>query len=137
MENETIQIEIYNKREKTSEFVSVEKLDDKSFRVTENAVLNCRLTLGTEFEARINQDSKFEIIRITQASDFLTRRFFLNRQFTEQDYRVLGDEIMKQGGFWQIDFGSIATINLPQNSTLDLDEVFRIFNFHPTEIVED
>ena len=137
MENETLQIEIYDKREKTTESVMVEKLSDKKFRVAENAVLSCRLTFRTEFEARVNQDSKYEITKITKDSDFITRRFFLNAQFTEEDYRVLGDEIINQGGFWQVDFASIATVNLPKNSTLDLDEIFRVFNFHPTEIVDD
>lgn len=70
-------------------------------------------------------------------SDFITRRFFLNEQFTEEEYRVLGDEIIKQGGYWQVDFGSLATINLPTTSTLDLDEIFRIFEFYPTEIEDE
>jgi hypothetical protein len=61
----------------------------------------------------------------------------LNNQFTEADYRVLGDEIVRQGGFWQVDFGSIATVNLPKNLTIDIDEIFKIFNFHPTEIIDD
>lgn len=137
MTDEITQIEIYDKREKMTESVVVEKLDESKFRVAENAVFNCRLTVGTEFEARINKDSKYEIIRITKDSDLITRRFMLNHQFTEADYRVLGDEIIRQGGFWQVDFGSIATINLPKDSTIDLDEIFRIFNFQPTEIVEN
>lgn len=41
---------------------------------------------------------------------------------------------MKQGGFWQVDFGSIATINLPKDCKLDLDEIFKVFNFEPQEI---
>lgn len=49
----------------------------------------------------------------------------------------MGDEIIRQGGFWQVDLGNLATINLPKESTLDLDEIFTIFNFHPTEIVDD
>lgn len=61
----------------------------------------------------------------------------LTFQFQETEYRLLGDEIEKQGGFWQVDFGSVATVNLPKNSTLDLDEIFRIFDFNPAEIVEE
>ena len=137
MKDEIIQIEIYDKREGVTESVTVEKLSEVKFRVAENALSNCRLTVGTEFETRINKDSKYEIIRITKVSDFITRRIILNNQFTESDYRVLGDEIIRQGGFWQVDFGSIATINLPKNSTIDLDEIFKVFNFHPMEIVED
>ena len=137
MNHEIVQIEIYDKKEKTTESVTVKRLNETKFGVIENAVFNCRLTVGTEFESRINNDAKYEITRITKDSDLLTRRFILNGQFTEADYRVLGDEIIRQGGFWQVDFGSIATINLPKNSTIDLVEIFRIFDFHPTEIVDD
>lgn len=135
MKNEII--EIFDKREKVAESIAVEKLSETKFRVSENSAFNCRLTFGTEFEARTNEDLKYEIIRITKDSDFLTRRFMLNSQFIEADYRVLGDEIVRQGGFWQIDFGSIATVNLPPNSTIDLDEIFRIFNFQSTEIIDE
>ena len=134
--NQIIEIEIYDKREKTTETVFVEQLREDQYRMAENAVLNCRLTIGTEFEVHLNKDSKLEIARVTKESDFLTRRFVLNGEFTEGDYRVLGDEIMRQGGFWQVDLGSIATVNLPQNSSIDLNEVFKFFNFYPTEITE-
>ena len=137
MNNEPISIEIFDKREKTIATEIVEKLSETKFRVLENSIWNCRLTLGTEFETRINNESRYEIVKITKESDYLTRRFLLNGQFSEEDYRVLGDEIMRQGGFWQVDFGNIATVNLPINSTLNLDEIFRVFDFHPAEIVED
>lgn len=137
MENELIQIEVYDKREKFSETVVVEPLSETKFRVAENAVMHCRLTVGTEFETRINQEKKYEIIKITKDSDFVTRRFMLNGQFREEEYRVLGDEILRKGGFWQVDFGNIATVNLPKDSMLDLDEIFRVFDFHPTEFVNE
>ncbi len=137
MKHETTQIEIYDKREKITESVTVKKLTETKFGVAENAIFNCRLTVGTEFETRTNKDGQHEITKITKDSDLITRRFFLDGQFTEADYRVLGDEIIKQGGYWQVDFGNIATVNLPKTSSLDLDEVFRIFEFYPTEITDD
>ena len=137
MNSEPISIEIFDKREKTIATEIVEKISATKFRVAENSIWNCLLTVGTEFETRINKDSNYEIVKITKESEYLTRRFFLTGQFSEEDYRILGDEIIKQGGFWQVDFGNIATVNLPENTTLDLDEIFRIFDFHPTEIVED
>lgn len=137
MEPEIIQIEIYDKRELMSSTIYVEQLGKNLFRTTENEIFNCRLTLGAEFETRINKEGKHEIIRITKDSEFITRRFFLTGQFKESEYRVLGDEIIKHGGFWQIDFGGIATINLPKDCSLDLDEIFKIFNFYPAEIADD
>lgn len=134
MQTKTVEIEVYDKREKLITTIQVEQLSDNVFRTTENELFNCRLTLGTEFETRLNKDGKHEIIKITKDSDFVTRRFFLTPQFKESEYRVLGDEIMKHGGFWQVDFGGIATINLPRESKLNIDEIFNIFDFKPTEI---
>lgn len=137
MKDELIQIQIYDKREKSTATEVVEKLSDTKFRMAENSIWNCRLTIGTEFETRINKEFNYEITKITKTSDYRTRRFFLTGQFKEEEYCVLGDEIIRQGGFWQVDFGNIATINLPTNSTLDLDAIFQIFEFHPTEIIDD
>jgi hypothetical protein len=136
MQPKTVEIEIYDKREKLTTTIHVEQLSDNIFRTTENELFNCNLTLGTEFETRLNKDGKHEIVRIIKESEFITRRFSLTSQFKESEYRLLGDEIMKQGGFWQVDFGSIATINLPKDCKLDLDKIFKVFDFKPTEIIE-
>lgn len=92
------------------------------------------MTLGTEFETRLNKEGKHEIVRIIKDSEYITRRFFLTSQFKESEYRVLGNEIMKRGSFWQVDFGNIATINLPKNSEVNIDEIFKVFDFTPKEI---
>jgi hypothetical protein len=134
MQTKTVEIEVYDKREKLTTTIQVEQLSDNVFRMTENEIFNCSLTLGTEFETRLNKDGKHEIMRIIKESEFITRRFSLTSQFKESEYRLLGDEIMKQGGFWQVDFGSIATINLPKDCKLDLDKIFKTFDFKPTEI---
>jgi len=134
MQTKTAVIEVYNKRENFSTTIQVEQLTDNIFRTIENELFNCDLTLGTEFETRINKEGQHEIVRIIKASEFITRRFMLTSQFKESEYRLLGDEIMKQGGFWQVDFGSIATINLPKDCKLNLDEIFKTFDFRPAEI---
>jgi hypothetical protein len=134
MQTEEVKIEIYDKREKSIATMYVHKIADNAFRMVDNDIFNCRLTLGTEFKTRLNKDGKHEIIEVTKESDFVTRRFFLTSQFNESEYRLLGDEIMKQGGFWQVDFGGIATINLPKDCELNIDEIFKTFDFNPTEI---
>jgi len=137
MEQQEKMIQVYDKREKVTSNFYVIDLGENSFRMAENDILNCQLTFGTEFLTRINEEGKHEIIRILKDSPYLTRRFFLSGQFTEQEYRLLGDEIVKNGGFWQVDFGGIATINLPRENTLDIDRIFKLFNFSPTEIRSD
>lgn len=134
METEEILIEVYDKREKATSLFYAFKLSDNVYRMAENDLFNCRLTFGTEFETRVNEAGKLEIVKIFQNSSFVTRRFMLDTQFTVSEYRLLGDEIMKNGGFWQVDFGSIATINLPKDTNLNIDEIFRIYNFNPSEI---
>ncbi len=134
METEEILIEVYYKREKSTSSFYAFKLSDNIYRMAENDLFNCKLTFGTEFETRVNEVGKLEIIKIFQESLFVTRRFMLDTQFTVSEYRLLGDEIMKNGGFWQVDFGSIATINLPKDTNLNIDEIFRIYNFNPSEI---
>ncbi len=134
MQTKKVEIEVYDKREKLTTTIKVEQVSENTFRTSENEIFNCRLTLGTEFKTRLNNDGKHEIIKITKESDFVTRRFFLNSQFKESEYRLLGDEIMKHGGFWQVDFGGIATINLPNDCKLNIDEIFKTFDFNPTEI---
>ena len=134
MQTKTVEIEVYDKREKLTTTIQVEQLSDNIFRTTENKLFSCSLTFGTEFETRLNKDGKHEIVRIIKESEFITRRFSLTSQFKESEYRLLGAEIMKQGGFWQVDFGSIATINLSKDCKLDLDKIFKTFDFKPTEI---
>ncbi len=112
----------------------VNQIAENIFKMAENCVCNSRLTFGAEFETRINAEGQHEIIKIIKESPYKTTRFFLNSQFTQAEYRLLGDEITKNGGFWQVDFGSMAIINLPKDCALNLNEIFKIFNFHPTMI---
>ncbi len=131
------EIQIYDKREGSLATMYVEKISDNLFRMIDNDIFNCRLTLGTGFETRVNTEGKHEIVRITKESTFITRRFLLTSQFTTSEYKLLGDEIVKQGGFWQTDFGGIATINLPKTDNFDLDKIFEAFNYIPSEIKDE
>jgi hypothetical protein len=136
METEETRIEVYDKRERVTTSLYAIKLSDNIFRMAENDILNCKLTFGTEFKTKINNDGKYEMVQILKESPFTTRRFFLTSQFTATEYKLLGDEIMKKGGYWQVDFGSIAIVNLPKDSDLDIDKIFKIFNFNPIEITD-
>lgn len=132
-----IKIELYDKREKSTTTLYVEQLTANKFKMIDNDFWNCELTLGTEFETKINEDGKHEIIRILKRSEFITRRFFLNSKYQESEYRVLGEELTKRGGFWQVDFGGIATINIPKDFELDVDQVMKDLDLNLCEIVDD
>ena len=134
---ESVKIELYDKREHSTTTLVVEKLSQNKFRMIDNDIFNCRLNLGAEFETRINNEGKHEITRIVKDSPYITRRFLLNSKYSESDYRMLGDELTKKGGFWQVDFGGIATINIPHEFEYDIDNVLRDLDLNLTEIVDD
>jgi hypothetical protein len=136
MNPKIVELELYDKRQYLTARIYVEQLSENVFKTTTNELFNPDLIFGTEFETRKNKEGKYEIVRILKKPEFITRKFLLTSQFKESEYRLLGDEIIKIGGFWQVDFGNIATINLPTNSKLNLDELFKNFDFHPAEITD-
>ncbi|RED45622.1 hypothetical protein DFQ10_102498 [Winogradskyella eximia] len=136
METEEIKIFVYDKREKITSSCYVEQISENKFRMTENDLFNCHLTKGTEFKTRLNEDGNHEVVKILKKSEFITRRFLLSTQYKESDYRVLGDELMKRGGFWQVDFGGIATVNIPKDFEFNIDQVMKELDLNLTEITE-
>ncbi len=113
----------------------VKRLAENKFRMIDNDIINCRLTKGTEFTTRINDEGNHEIIKITKKSDFITRRFFLSPKHKTSDYMMLGEELSKRGGFWQVDFGGIATVNIPKE--FDVDQIMREWDLNLSEIIDD
>ncbi len=49
---------------------------------------------------------------------------------------MLGAELTKRGGFWQVDFGGIATVNIPKNFEYDVDQLMKELDLHLKEITE-
>jgi hypothetical protein len=138
METQEIEIQIYDKAQKMSGNVYVEQLTENTFRMTENDIFNCELTRGTEFETKVNKDGFHEIVKIIKKSDFITRSFWLSPTYKQTDYLLLGEELVKNGGFWQVDFGGIAIINIPQD--FDLEKIMEECGINLsdlTEIVDD
>lgn len=136
MQVEPIEIKIYEKREKMTTSIYVVQLSNNTFRSVENEIFNCKITYGTEFITRINTEGNHEITKITKESDFITKRFFLSQKYKESDYQMLGDEFIKLGGFWQVDFGGIVTINIPKNFELNIQKVMKELDLNLTEIID-
>lgn len=137
METQEVQIKLFNKREKITSTLYVEKLSELKFRMTENDIINCQLTKGTEFITRINEDGNHEIINITKESEFITRRFLLPPKYKESEFRMLGEELMQRGGFWQVDFGGIATVNIPKDFEFNVDQIMKELDLNLTEITDE
>lgn len=131
-----IKIELFNKKEKIIETIYVEQLSHHKYRMVDNALTNCKLTLGTEFKTKLNREGKHEITKIIKESNFVTRRFFLSTKFKTEDYKMLGAELQKRGGFWQVDFGGIATVNIPKDFEFNVDQVMSDLGLNLVEITE-
>jgi hypothetical protein len=120
-----VKIEVYDKKEKVTTTLYVEQLSENQFRMIDNDLFNNQLTLGAEFETKINSENKHEVVKIIKESEFITRRFGLTPNYKESDYRMLGEELTKRGGFWQVDLGSIATVNIPKDFEFDINQVIK------------
>ena len=120
-----VEIEVYDKREKVTTTLSIEQITENQFRMIDNDLFNNQLTLGVEFETKINSKNKHEVVKILKKSEFITRRFSLQPNYKESDYRMLGDELTKRGGFWQVDLGSIATVNIPKDFEFNINQVIK------------
>ncbi|WP_299523754.1 hypothetical protein [Winogradskyella sp.] len=131
-----VEIKVYHKEEKVTTTLYVEQLSENKFRMIDNDFCNYKLTLGTEFETRINKDGKHEITKITKESEYITRRFGLTPNHKESDYRMLGEELTLRGGFWQVDIGRIATISIPKDFEFDIDEVIKELGLKLVEIID-
>lgn len=131
-----VEIKVYHNKEKVTTTLYVEQLSENKFRMIDNDFCNPKLTLGTEFVTELNENGIHELKKITKESEFITRRFGLTPNHKESDYRMLGDELTKRGGFWQVDLGSIATINIPKDFEFDVDQVIKELDLKLVEITE-
>ena len=133
MKQHIISITLYDKRLSMTWNMHVEPVGENIYRAMENEPFS-NITKGTEFQTWVNKEGKHQVVKIVKTSPYHTRRFLLSSSVPVAHYQLLGDEIIKHGGYWQVDMGGIATINLPPGCNLNLDEVFQTFDHRPTEI---
>ncbi len=50
---------------------------------------------------------------------------------------MLGQELAARGGFWQVDMGGIATINIPKDFEYDVDQVIKDLGLNLIEMSND
>lgn len=113
-------------------------VDERNFRLTCNDPFDFKNTFGTILElSKKTEPNMYLVNRITEKSNFITRRFLLNNCLKESEYRIIGDEVMKIGGFWEVIFGGYAIVNIPHDSTFDLDEILELLPQPLTEITDN
>lgn len=142
MEPEIISIEVTDPENKITCSVYVEKLGENLFRTYENeyfmpAVIEDdaehEFTKGTEFETRINEKGKHEIIKITKPSPYITTDFVVSEKFAESLLPLLGKEIEMQGGYWQVDMGGLLSISLLPDSLFNIEEAIQKLTKNATD----
>ena len=132
MENEIVEIPFYDRKLGVMTTLSVEKLGMNMFRATSNEIFIPWITLGVEFQTQINEEGKHELVCITKKSPYITETFLISSHRADELKR-LGDEIVQHGGNWQLDMGGVATINLPPNCKLGMDDIIKKLNLNIPE----
>jgi hypothetical protein len=61
----------------------------------------------------------------------------LSPQVISSTYQLLIDELVKRGGFWQVDMGGILTINLPKDLEVNINQVIKELRINLTKIVDE
>jgi hypothetical protein len=134
---EEVEIELFDSNWSATAIIVVEKLSENKFKMTDNNILNFQLTKGTEFETIINKEGKHEVTKIIKNSNFITKRFLLPPEYKVSDYQMLGEELVKFGGFWQVDFCGIVTVNIPADFKYDIEIVMKDLEINLIEITDD
>ena len=50
---------------------------------------------------------------------------------------MLGDELEKRGGIWQVDFGGIVTVNILKDFEFDLDKLMKDLDINLGELINE
>lgn len=73
--DETINIKVYDKVVRITTTMAAVPLSENIFRVTENEIINDELTVDTEFETRVNEAGRHEVVWIVKQSDYIPTGF--------------------------------------------------------------
>ena len=121
----------------SSETIAAEEISENTFKVIENPVFNCRISFGTIVKVTENAEKEMVVSKVVRASDYKTKHFLLSSISNIAEFKIkIGNPIIEAGGFWELVMGGMLYVNLPRESTFNIDEIFRSNNLFPTEIVE-
>ena len=136
MQNEEIEIRLENADMIYNVFGNW--TNEVDFKLTCNDPFDFKNTYGTTLElTKTSEPDVYKVNKVIEPSNFTTRRFLLNNSLKESEYRIIGDEVMKIGGFWEVIFGGYAMVNIPKGSTFNLDEILELLPQPLTEITDN
>jgi len=133
MKREVLTIEIYDKRERTTTAMVVEKLGDNIFRLVDGR--SYRVGYGEVFKARVNKDGLYEIMTVFREDTFTKRAFIVEASYSPEALQLVADEVMREGGYLELQLDYLAVVRLPKGNTFDLVDAFERNKLYVKELV--
>ena len=117
-------IRLYDSREQCTTTVDAERVGQDKFRLMSNSLCSEDLSYGTLIRADYRPGSKdvYDFVSVIESSSYTQQVYGLNYGLQEDKLREIGEMITSAGGYWEVVFGGIAYVNLPMNSTLDVEK---------------
>jgi len=137
MENELVEIELYDKKNSFSYTMYVEQLAENTFRMIDNAIFFTKLTIGTEFEARVNENGAHEFIKIIKDSNFIRSSFLLSPKNNLRDYRQLLEVLNNRGGHWEVTMAGVLILAIPKGFETEIRAVVKEIGLDAQELDKD
>jgi hypothetical protein len=123
-EKDIIEIRMYHPEEESTGNYEVVKVGENEYKLAANDPFNEDFSYGTIIEVEKEEKDKgvLQFKRISKKSDFTLNVYGLGSSLNETELRIVGDMIIKEGGYWEVIFGGIAYVNLPKESRLKVIE---------------
>lgn len=115
-------IRMYYPEESSTGKYDVIKVDTHNFKLVSNDPFVEKLSFGTiiEVEPEMHEREVYKFKRIVSESEYKSESLFLPSELNETELRIVGNLIVKEGGYWEVVFGGIGIVNLPLDSKLDV-----------------
>lgn len=115
-----IEVEIWIEKGK-SESLLVTPLGSNFYRLEESTLME-KAHFQDAIEAVTREDGSLEFLAVKEHSTLQPYSFLLSKQVIESGLlKLLLDNVKARNGFWEILFGSLLFIYLPEDSDLDPD----------------
>jgi hypothetical protein len=121
----------------SSESVAAEEISPGVYQLLENPIFSCLINYGSIVKASEKEDGKITVERLVRKSNFKTRRYILSSSANLIDLQIKLEQPLSDAGItWELVMGGLLLLNIPIDSTFDIDTLFAENKFFPTEMVE-
>ena len=113
--DQAITIRMYHPEEASTGNYDVIQISAYEYQMVNNDPFYPDLSYGTVFEVKKEpyEAGILEFNRISKASDFSLEVYGLPQVLNEKELSLIGDLIVKAGGFWEVIFGGMGYLGQP------------------------